>query len=140
MIEPTVKRAGCCTWCDEEVYEIITRFPEGPLSGYPRKIGKPLDSARRISYALVDGSRADLTCCAGCEFEMTQPVNMPIIWQKVIRSFMFEEQPDVRAALPAAPRTPAQTEIVLREIERQITNYPIAVICTTSLTEGNNNA
>jgi hypothetical protein len=34
-----VKKPGCCTLCDKEVYEIKTRWTKGILEGEPRKVG-----------------------------------------------------------------------------------------------------
>ena len=123
-----VKKTGCCTLCDTEVHEVKTYFPEGPLYRFPRKIGKPLPSKVSIEYVLSDGSRATLTSCTACESAMLDPANFPSIWRKVIRTFMFEEQDDVRVCLPAPQRTPADKARILVDIAALANNPPLGVI------------
>lgn len=128
-----VKKAGCCTLCDAEVYEVRSYFPmDSVLAGFPRQIGRPLPTARKISYALRDGSHADLTSCGACEGDMRDPARFPAIWQKVLRTFLFEERDDVRALLPAPARTPAEQERIHNELQILANNPMIAVICVTS--------
>jgi hypothetical protein len=127
------KKAGCCTLCDNEVYEVRSYFPmESILAGFPRKLGKPLPSARKVSYALRDGSHCDLTCCETCEPAMRDPAQFPALWQKVLRTFLFEERDDVRALLPAPVRTPTESAHIQKELQALSNNQPIAVICVTS--------
>lgn len=123
-----VKRAGCCTRCDTEVFEVKTRFLEGPLAGFPRQLGKHSEQAYRIDYALTDGSICTLTACEACREWMSDPANLPAIWQKVLRTFVFEERADVRAALPARPRTPAEQQHIQTELIKLSHNPPIGVI------------
>lgn len=130
-----VKKTGSCTLCDAEVYEIKTYFPEGPLYGFPRSIGKPLPNAWRVDFALTDGSHCSLTCCESCLPFMTDPANIGAIWAKVIRTFMFEEQPEVRAALPATARTAQEQERVLTELTTLSHNIPIGVLSSVRLSE-----
>ncbi len=128
-----VKKAGCCTWCDAEVYEVPVYFPnDSVLAGFPRKIGKAMPIARKITYALRDGSVCDLTSCDACEPNMRDPANFPVFWQKVIRTFLFEERDDVRALLPAPVRTLDDKERILNDINTIANNPPLAVICITS--------
>lgn len=124
----TVKKTGCCTLCDTEVYEVITYFPEGPLYRFPRKIGKPLPSKVSIDYVLADGSHSTLTSCTSCASQMIDPANFPAIWRKVVRTFMFEEQDDVRAALPAPQRSQAEKARILADITALANNPPLGVI------------
>ena len=126
-----VKKYGCCTLCDTEVYEIKTYFPEGPLHGFPRKTGRPLPSAWRIDYVLADGSHASLTSCESCLANMKDPANFPSLWAKVMRSFLFEEYPEVRAALPANARTIAEQEHIFNELTTLSQKVPIGVISST---------
>ncbi len=130
-----VKKYGCCTFCDAEVYEIKTYFPEGPLQGFPRKTGRPLPSAWRIDYVLTDGSSTTLTSCETCVPKMTDAANFPAIWAKVVRSFMFEEQPEVRAALPANQRTVAEQEHILNELTVLSQNLPVGVLSSMRRTD-----
>jgi len=123
-----VKKTGCCTLCDAEVYEIISYFPDGPLLGFPRKIGKALPNAYTVDYILTEGSIASLTCCESCRADMINEAFFPAIWAKVMRSFMFEEQPDVRASLPAPPRNVVEQDHILAELVKLSDNKPIGVM------------
>lgn len=123
-----VKHAGCCSRCNVEIREVTTRFPEGPLHGWPRGIGAPLENSWRIEYVLLDGTRATVSCCENCKSWMCDPANFSEMWQKVIRTFLFEERDDVRAALPCAPRTAEQRSAALAGILKIQQSPPIGVI------------
>ena len=85
-----VKLSGCCTLCDEPVFEVVARWQEGERhAGEPRRLGPPLDHARRITFLLLDGSTNDLTFCASCMESLT-PAQYPAIWQKNLRSWQRE--------------------------------------------------
>lgn len=127
------KRVGCCSWCDAEVYEVVTRYGEGPLAGFPRQLKGPLPGAHQVHYVLVDGSRCALTSCAACLGSITDPANLPSLWERVIVTFVFEERDDVRTAMPSPPRTAEQKQANQAGILRLMTNPPLGVLAVTSL-------
>lgn len=129
----TPKRPGCCSHCGVEVYEVVTRYPEGPLHRYPRELGKPLPTARLIHYVLTSGVRASITSCEVCVATLCDPASFAAIWQKVIQTFAFEERDDVRAAMPSAPRTTEQKQANRTGILQLMNNPPLGVISVTKL-------
>jgi len=57
------KRAGCCSLCDVEVFEVGDRKPNGD----PKQILAPLENARRLTLVLWSGHTANLTLCGECQ-------------------------------------------------------------------------
>ena len=84
------KITGCCTCCDDEVFDILSRFGENGLRpGEPERIGRPHDDALRIEFLLNDGTTSYLTFCGACAVMLT-PEQYPEIWAKVLRSWERE--------------------------------------------------
>lgn len=77
------KLIGCCTKCDEEVFEIVRRDPETRV---PVQIGAPLETAMRANFVMADGSRMDLTFCRKCSDGLT-PEDLPHIWNRVVSAW-----------------------------------------------------
>lgn len=84
------KLHGCCSKCDAEVFEIIERDPE---TRAPTRVGAPLDEAERATFLLMNGSRMDLTLCAGCAAGL-QPADYAFLWQRVMVSWIAQSGPD----------------------------------------------
>lgn len=84
------KKAGCCTLCDEPCFEVIStwdaheRYP-----GEPKRLGKVVGDATRISYMLLDGRSCDLTFCEDCAQTVNQ-THYVEIWEKVCRTWRRE--------------------------------------------------
>jgi hypothetical protein len=89
-----IKKLGCCTLCDEEVFEITRRAPrESSFSREPLSVGRPLPGSRRDSLVLTNGSTMDLTFCANCR---PTAENLPKIWRKCRASLAREGMNDYR--------------------------------------------
>src|SRR5512134_2367846 len=79
------KVAGSCTLCGMMTFDVLRQHPNGA----PIRLGKPLATARRLHFVLVDGSTMSLTFCDPCARNMT-PVHYPIFWQNVLEAFRQE--------------------------------------------------
>ena len=100
-----VKRNGCCTLCDEPVFEITDRFPmDDPRAGQPRGIGKALEGARRIGLVLTDGSTTMLSFCSGCAPGIQDRLGE--IWRKCLDTMAFNHEN--LAAIKGRPLTPQE--------------------------------
>jgi hypothetical protein len=84
------KLTGCCSRCDVEVFDVVTRDPE---TRHPKRLGRAHEDAMRVSFLLVNGSRMDLTFCAACANEL-QPADYPALWTRVMVSWVAEGQQD----------------------------------------------
>ena len=101
----SVKRNGCCTLCDEPVFEIVDRFPASdPRAGQPRAIGKALEGARRVALVLTDGSTTTLSFCDACTPGITD--RMGEIWRKCLDTMAFNHEN--LAAIKGRPLTPEE--------------------------------
>lgn len=94
------KIAGCCTVCDEPCFEVVSTWAEHErYPGEPKRLGPVIGDATLISFMMLDGTKADMTFCAGCA-ESLSPTQYTEIWRKVIRSWKREieltkeEKPD----------------------------------------------
>lgn len=83
-----VKIAGGCTLCNARCFEVMQVFEDHERTpGEPKRLGKPDDDAKRISFLLYDGTQMNLTFCAECD---PQPEQFTEIWRKVMRSWQRE--------------------------------------------------
>lgn len=83
-----IKRNGCCTLCDEPVFEVIDRFPSSHLrAGHPRSLGAALEGATRVSLLLTDGSSTTLSFCARCAPEIGS--RLVEIWRKCLATMAY---------------------------------------------------
>ena len=84
------KITGCCTCCDDEVFEVLSRFGEDGLRpGEPERLGHPHGDAMRSEFLLNDGTTSYLTFCGACAVTQA-PEQYPEIWAKVLRSWERE--------------------------------------------------
>ena len=70
---------GCCTRCDEPMYEIRETHP----GGRPKKLGPMLESGTQVEFLLSDGSEVALSFCRPCADALT-PADYQPIWERVI--------------------------------------------------------
>ena len=78
-----VKRSGCCTCCDDPVYEVREMYVEGPLAEHPRRIGPMLEHGTQVTMLLTDGSTADVTMCLTCA-QALRPAMYPALWRACV--------------------------------------------------------
>ena len=84
------KISGCCTICDELCFEVMARWDTHErYPGEPKRLGPPMNGATRVTFLLIDGTRADFTFCGECSKVLT-PAQYPDIWRKTLRSFLRE--------------------------------------------------
>jgi len=81
------KLIGCCTACDEPVFEVVARHTEGPCKGEIRQVGQPLPGARRVTLVRISGRTSFWTLCEGCDVE---PENMARLNKKEVAAMVFE--------------------------------------------------
>lgn len=77
------KRTGCCSKCDVECFEVISRDPETRI---PKQLGGPLDNAVRCNFIMYDGSTIDLTLCTDC-YQTFTPADFMTLWHRVLLSW-----------------------------------------------------
>lgn len=100
------------------------------MDRFPRKIGRPLEIAQRIEYALADGTVMRLTSCDQCLPAMQDLNSFPAIWEKVVRSWAFEQREDVRKLIGVSPMTPEQQTSIGKFMDAQLTNHMLGVIAS----------
>lgn len=76
------KLTGCCSACDVECFEVLTRDAERR----PKQTGRPLDHAWRLGLLMVNGSTMDLTFCTDCKDKL-QPGDFLPLWHRVLLSW-----------------------------------------------------
>lgn len=84
------KISGCCTVCDELCFEVLARWETHErYPGEPKRLGPPMNGATRVTFLLLDGSRADFTFCGDCAAALN-PGAYQEIWRKALRSWKRE--------------------------------------------------
>ncbi len=124
-IPSNIKKAGCCSFCNKAVFDILTQYPStSPFAGLPIRIGRPHDDAWRAAILLTDGTTADFTFCAECLPEVEE--RLPELWRKSIASFVFENEN--RVALGGRPVN-AEHHDKIREMVAGFTdNVPLGIL------------
>jgi len=129
----TVKKTGCCTMCDKEVFEIVQRYAQdSPIKKEPMKIGKPYPEAVLKVFVLMDGSTMDLTFCDQCDPE---PKDFPVIWKKVLKSWARELDPDHRRLLKLSPLQGEKLKQATIWFESMKFNLPMGIISSRKWNE-----
>ncbi len=110
------KKAGLCSLCDAEVFEVVTFWPDNS----PRQLGRPLPGARRDTLLMTDGSQATFTFCDECH---PTPENLPRLWARARVALSLEGQNGYRESRKIEPLTPRQqmmTGAAQLQIGRQV--------------------
>jgi hypothetical protein len=85
------KIAGCCSLCDEPVYEVKQRWDAGEKrAGEPKVLGPANPDATRIEFLLFNGRRTSMTFCGQCAESLTFEQYTPL-WQKNLNGYMREQ-------------------------------------------------
>ena len=91
------KISGCCTLCDAPCFEVMQVYEAHERNpGEPKRLGPAMDGAMRVSFMLLDGTKADMTFCGECAANLSAEHYIEI-WRKVMRSWrreMSEPYPD----------------------------------------------
>jgi len=82
-----LKRLGCCTVCDEPIFEVTTRWMEGPYKGEARQLGRALPGIRRVTVVRMSGRQSYWSLCPTCEID---PKDMVVLNRKEIRAMVKE--------------------------------------------------
>lgn len=82
--------AGHCMHCDAPCWEVKQVWTAGErYPGEPKRLGKLVTDAVRVSFMLLDGNRIDVTLCADCG-ESFNPEHYVSLWSKIQRSWHRE--------------------------------------------------
>ena len=84
---PDRKHIGCCTLCDEPIFEIASRQTEGPYKGEAKQLGMPLPGARRLTLVRMSGRTSYCSLCETCE---VTPENLPVLAKKEVAAMVYE--------------------------------------------------
>lgn len=85
------KRAGCCSLCDQLVFEVKARWGEGDArAGEPKRFGPPLEGTLRITFLLLNGGRTDMTFCGDCG-QSVDAQHYPTLWRKNLAGWLREQ-------------------------------------------------
>lgn len=93
-----LKKLGCCVRCGREVYTILEYHASGPLDGHPRRVGRMLDIGTQITFALSDGTEADVAFCVDCARALT-PADYQAVWDACVERADFSYRHSGREAV-----------------------------------------
>ncbi len=138
------KEVGCCSLCDEPVFEVLERFPEGhPLGGRIRRISQVLTDpdAKRVSLLQlsslecgVDSKRLErwakaaqheITLCSKCSIDHTNIVGL---WKKCMEAYAECVTVEHQLALGKPPNTQEQQDYSEQVACWMVNTPPIGVM------------
>ena len=132
MSELQMKKAGCCSLCDEPIMEVLRRVVDGPRKGDVAQFGGVLPGAKRTTLMLAGGSITHLSHCNKCAFT---PENIQTAWWRMLLVAKAECDPEWRSLQRARPMTPQQREAAQGNLRRLLSNPPLGVLCTQTYAE-----
>ena len=119
------KKFGCCSLCDREVFDALSRWTAGSCKGQIRDVGAPKRGARRVTLILSNGSRCDLTFCDRCNPTAS---SIPKLWMKICTSMAKELDPEYRAGIGAGELTDLQRTQSEDNLINMFNNPPVGVL------------
>jgi hypothetical protein len=120
-----MKWVGLCTLCDAECFEIRERYTRGVLAGKPRRVGAPLEGARRVHLVFADGTTGNVTLCSSCE---ATPDTMGALFHEIRETSSAEGRNDHREAAGGKPLDLRQRWITGAVQLRLTDNIPLGVL------------
>ncbi len=84
---PDRKHTGCCTLCDEPIFEVSARHTGGPNKGEIKQMGGPLPGARRVTLVRMSGRTSYCSLCKECE---VTPENIVVLTHKEVAAMVHE--------------------------------------------------
>lgn len=127
-----MKRLGCCTLCDKEVWDVTARFVDSELSGRPRSVSQPHESARRVWLLFANGNHGYVTLCDDCQ---ATHETLPEIHAQIRRAWAFEGTNGKREQAGEKPLTERQQWIQGAWQLGEVDNIPIGVLCEERWTD-----
>ncbi len=124
-----VKRLGCCTLCDEPVFEIVETMKVDGID-MPKVLGKPLDTARRVHLILTGGTNMALTFCTDCS---VTPETLPEIYRKVRLAWALEATNSTRTQIGGDEQSLARQWQIGAHQTGLTNNVPIGVLYEESM-------
>lgn len=125
------KKIGCCTLCDQEIYEVSRRWPQGhPYAGEIRQVGRPKMPVIRQTFVQTNGKIAVISFCRACAAQANEKVVE--IWGKALAAFAYERRH--RVAIGMQPLDQKQTE-AQDSMLRELVAHPIVGIIATERIE-----
>jgi hypothetical protein len=88
------KIGGCCSICDEPVFQITAVWEEGTTrAGEPKALGMPNEGATSIAFLLASGGYTTMTFCGKCA-ESLNVEHYTLLWRKNLAGYMREQNGD----------------------------------------------
>lgn len=85
------KIGGCCSLCDEPVFEVMAVWEDHDVrAGEPKRLGPVNEGTIRVSFLLLSGGYTDMTFCGQCAEELT-PEQYTWLWRKNLAGYMREQ-------------------------------------------------
>ena len=85
------KIAGCCSLCDNPVFEVMAVWEEGTLRvGEPKRLGVANDGATRVSFLLLLGGYTDMTFCVDCAAGLNAE-HYTMLWRKNLAGYLRQQ-------------------------------------------------
>jgi hypothetical protein len=83
------KYIGCCTLCDEPIFEVVSRHTEGSYKGEIKQVGAPLPGARRLTLVRMSGRTSFCSLCEKCEVTSE---NITVLAKKELAAMVYERR------------------------------------------------
>lgn len=81
------KLSGCCTVCDQPIFEVVARHADGPYQGEIKTVGLPIPGSRRVHIVRASGRQSYWSLCESCTIA---PSDFPELNRKEIRAMIKE--------------------------------------------------
>ena len=125
------KKTGCCTLCNQEIYEVSRRWPQGhPYAGEIRQLGRPKMAVIRQYFVQTNGKIAVISFCEDCAKDADDGVVE--IWAKALAAFGYERRHRVAIGMQPLDHKQAEAQDAML---RELIAHPIVGVIATERIE-----
>jgi hypothetical protein len=129
-----MRKAFCCAVCNEEIWEALARWVDGPLKGEIKSAKRPLPGSKQLTLVMGGGNRANMTLCKDCDLTAE---NVAETWRRSLARDAMERDEGFRRRLQPMLNRPAPTakQIEWSNKMQRITqmDVPLLVLSTQAL-------
>ena len=125
------KKAGCCTLCNQEMYEVSRRWPQGhPYAGEGRQLGRPKMPVIRQHFVQTNGKIAVISFCESCARDADEGIVH--VWARALAAFKYERRHRVAIGMAPLDRKQAEAQDAML---RELVAHPIIGVIATERIE-----
>lgn len=122
-------RVGSCTLTGEQIFEVISKYAsDHEMSGFPLRVGGPLENAERCHVVMTDGGMMQVTLStAAADSIHADPSLLRTLHNRIVDGLAWESENKNRVLIGAEPLTAPQQEKADEALVKLVSNRPLGI-------------